>query len=109
MSLSSQYPSLYNIVRFKHVKVADVLSHAPLNISFNRVLRADRWEDWLHLVERLMNINLTDEPDRFKWHLTTSGIFSVKSLYADFVNGHTKYLQKYLWKLKVSLKIRIFM
>jgi hypothetical protein len=79
-SLSSQYPSLYNIVRFKHVRVADVLSHAPLNISFNRVLRADRWEDWLHLVERLMNINLTDEPDCFKWHLTRSGIFRL-SLY----------------------------
>jgi hypothetical protein len=32
-----------------------------------------------------------------------------RALYADFMNGHTNYLHKYLWKLKVSLKIRIVM
>jgi hypothetical protein len=25
------------------------------------------------------------------------------------MNEHTKYLQKYLWKMKVPLKIRLFM
>jgi hypothetical protein len=25
------------------------------------------------------------------------------------MNGHTVFLKKYIWKLKVSLKIRIFM
>jgi hypothetical protein len=54
-------------------------------------------------------VQLKDEPDRFHWHLTASGVFSVKSLYADFMNDHTKYLQKYFWKMKVPLKIRIFM
>jgi hypothetical protein len=56
-----------------------------------------------------MSVQLTNEPDRFKWRLTTSGVFSVKSLYADFLNDRTKYLQKYLWKMKVPLKIKIFM
>jgi hypothetical protein len=107
--LSSQYLDLYGTVRNKHVKVADVLSNTPLNIGFRRVLRDGRWESWLHLVQRLMSIHLKDESDRFIWHLTASGVFSVKSLYADFMNDHTKYLQKYLWKLKVPLKIRIFM
>jgi hypothetical protein len=37
-SLASQYPTLYNIVRTKDVLVADVLSHNPLNIRFNRLL-----------------------------------------------------------------------
>jgi hypothetical protein len=36
--LSSQYPSLYNLVSQKHVRVADVLSSTPLNIGFRRVL-----------------------------------------------------------------------
>jgi hypothetical protein len=86
-----------------------VLSHAPLNFGFWRVLRDGRWDSWLHLVQRLMSIQLNDESDRFKWNLMASGVLSMKSLYADFMNDHTKYLQKYLWKLKVPLKIRIFM
>jgi hypothetical protein len=30
-------------------------------------------------------------------------------MYADIMNGHTVFLKKYLWKIKVPLKIRIFM
>jgi hypothetical protein len=32
--LSPQYPVLYNIVRHKQLRVADVLSNTPLNIGF---------------------------------------------------------------------------
>jgi hypothetical protein len=56
-----------------------------------------------------MEVQLNDQPDSFCWNLTTSGKFSVKSLYTDFMSGHTRFLKKYLWKLKVPLKIRIFM
>jgi hypothetical protein len=70
-----QYPSLYAIVQHKNVRVADVLTHTPLNIGFTRVLRDRRWERWLYLVERLMNAQLLDEPDKLIWHLTTSGVF----------------------------------
>jgi hypothetical protein len=30
-------------------------------------------------------------------------------MYLDLLNGNTNYLQKYLWKMKVPLKIKIFM
>jgi hypothetical protein len=63
--LSSQYPALYNIVRYKHVRVADVLSNIPLNIGFRRMLWENNWESWLHMVQRLMMVQLRDEPDRF--------------------------------------------
>jgi hypothetical protein len=56
-----------------------------------------------------MGVHLTDEPNSFVWHLTSSGVFSVKSLYEKYLNEDSRYLQKYIWKLKVSLKIRIFM
>jgi hypothetical protein len=46
--------------------------------------------------KKLMSIHLNDEPDRFKWHLTTMGLFTVKSMYADCMNGHTIFLKKYL-------------
>jgi hypothetical protein len=56
-----------------------------------------------------MDVHLSEERDTFKWNLTESGQFSIKSLYAELLNGNTKFLRKYLWRLKVPLKIRIFM
>jgi hypothetical protein len=56
-----------------------------------------------------MKVNLTDDSDSFIWHLTESGVFSVKSLYTDLMNGYTRFLHKYLWKIKVPLNIKIFM
>ena len=107
--LADQYPLLYNIVRHRNVLVADVLVNNPLHIEFRRALSEAKWTAWLHLVGRLFHINLNDENDKFVWKLTDSGSFSVKSMYTDFMNGHTVYLKKYIWKLKVPLKIRIFM
>jgi hypothetical protein len=47
-------------------------------------------------VWRLMRVTLTNEPDSFKWRLTTNSIFSVKSMYADYLNGHAVFLKKIL-------------
>jgi hypothetical protein len=105
-SLASQYPSLYNIVNHKNVLVAHVLAHVPLNIGFRRVLSGNKWTTWLHLCQRLMMVNLNNEPDCFMWKLTTNGLFTVKSMYEDLMNDHTTYLRKYLWKMKIPLKIK---
>jgi hypothetical protein len=107
--LATQYPSLYNIVQRKQVSVAHVMSQVPLNIGFRQALSGNRGTRWLHLVNRLMDINLSAQPDSFVWKLTTSGKFTVKSFYLDFMNDHRPFLRKYLWKIKVPLKIRIFM
>jgi hypothetical protein len=53
-----------------------------------------------------MEINLNDNQDKFVWDLTSSGKFTVKSMCADMLNGHTRYLRKYLWKIKIPLKIK---
>jgi hypothetical protein len=108
-SLANQYPSLYNIVHYKNVSVAHVLAHTPLNIGFRRVLSGNTWAVWLQLCEKLMSVQLTQETDRFVWKLTTTGLFTVKSMYKDLMNDHTPYLRKYLWKIKFLLKIKIFM
>jgi hypothetical protein len=107
--LADQYPSLYSIVRRRNVLVSDVLANNPLNVEFRRILSDVKWDAWIHLVQRLLSINLNDEEDKFVWKLSDSGSFSVKSMYTDIMNGHTVYLKKYIWKLKVPLKIRIFM
>jgi hypothetical protein len=56
-----------------------------------------------------MSIQLNNDEDTFDWKLSTSGTFSVKSMYTDFMNGYTIYLKKYIWKLNEPLKIKIFM
>jgi hypothetical protein len=61
----------------------------------------DKWNTWIQLVSRLMNVHLSNEPDKFKWCLSTTSIFPVKSMYADIMNGHMVFLKKYLWKIKV--------
>ena len=94
--LKSQYPSLYNIVQRKNVYVSNVLSRSPLNITFKRALIGDKWDAWSHLCHRLMEVQLSDTPDSFVWKLMNNGKFTVKSMYEDLMNGHTRFLSKYL-------------
>jgi hypothetical protein len=108
-TLAHQYPSLYYIVQHRNVLVADVLAQVPLNIQFRRVLHGNKWMDWLHLCGRFMYVTLGDQTDSFVWNLTTSGLFTVKSMYGDLMNDHTPFLRKYLWKLKIPLKIKKIM
>jgi hypothetical protein len=56
-----------------------------------------------------MSVQLSSDQDVFVWGLTASDAFSVKSMYLDYMNGHPKYLRKYIWKMKVPLKIKILM
>jgi hypothetical protein len=67
VSLAYQYPSLYAIVNNKNKSVAEVMANNPLQITFKCVFRGERWETWLDLVSRLMNIQLSDESDKFSW------------------------------------------
>src|SRR4051812_21906100 len=71
--LAQQYPSLYDITQRKQVSIDNVMSQVPLNIGFRQALTGNRGHSWLHLVNRLMDINLTTAPDVFKWKLTNSG------------------------------------
>jgi hypothetical protein len=96
MPLSQQYQSLNNVVQGKGVYVASVVSKAPLNIGFRQTLADERWTSWLHLVQRSILINLTDDSDTFKWKLTASGSVWAKSMYADFMNMHTRFFRKYI-------------
>ena len=65
----------------------------------------NNWTAWMHLCQRLMVVNLSDDPDKFIWKLTAREVFLVKSMYGDMMSGHTRFLRKYLWNLKLPLKI----
>jgi hypothetical protein len=79
--LAAQYPSLYNVVRHKDQTVAQTLASIPLNIEFRRSLLGARWNQWLHLLHRLIDVQLENHDDEFRWRLTQTGEFMVKSMY----------------------------
>jgi hypothetical protein len=69
--------TLYNIVQLNNISIAHVMSEVPPSIDFTRVLTGTKWTDWLHLVQRLMDIELIKEPDTFNWNLTVSDPFQL--------------------------------
>jgi hypothetical protein len=81
------------------------MSQRPLNISFLQALTGTRAGRWVNLSGRLISVQLAQESDTFKWGLTKSGSYTMQSIYYD---DHTKFLGKYIWKIKFLLKIRIF-
>ena len=64
--LCDQYPSLYRIVNHDNVIVAHVFADSPLNIGFRRNLSGNKWDRWVHLVLRLMRVQLSDGEDSFR-------------------------------------------
>ena len=63
MPLALHYPTLYNIVQRKEAYAATVLQSVPPNIQFGRALVGERWLSWLHLLRRLMDVQLSHQPD----------------------------------------------
>ena len=107
--LAMHYPPLYNIVQRKEVLVGIVLGFVPLNIQFRRSLVGDHWDSWLHLVRRLMQVNLSDAADSIHWKLSVSRVFLVKSMYTYLINARPIPRAMHIWKIKVPLKIKVFM
>jgi hypothetical protein len=107
--LRLQYPNLYTIVQRKDATVVDIFSLRPLNISFHRNLVAENLLSWHDLVMRLMDIQLMDRPNTFKWSLNHNGKFSVSSMYQAFLDTNIVPNNSHLWKIKLPLKIRVFL
>uniref|UniRef100_A0A453CUK9 Reverse transcriptase zinc-binding domain-containing protein n=1 Tax=Aegilops tauschii subsp. strangulata TaxID=200361 RepID=A0A453CUK9_AEGTS len=89
--------------------VETVCQSTPLNIHFRRALVGNRWEAWLHLVRRLMDVQLTQRPDQLCWKLTRNGEFIVKSMYLDVINSSSIPNSKHVWHVKVPLRVKVFM
>jgi hypothetical protein len=108
-TLREQYPNLYYIVRTKDDTIAKVLSTIPLNISFKRSLVEANLQSWHNLVMRIVQVHLNDRPDIFRWSLKSDGQFSVSAMYSALLDTHMVPHNIYLWKLKIPLKIKVFL
>jgi hypothetical protein len=81
--LNVRYRALYNLVKKKNMSVAQVLSTTPLNISFRRVLIGVDWDNWLSLVGNVLEVNLNNLRDSFRW--TASKNFSIRDLHNGMI------------------------
>jgi hypothetical protein len=60
------------------------------------------------LVVRVAHIRLNGERDKFVWGLLQSGMLSVSSMYKALILDRCVRDSMVLWKMKVSLCIKIF-
>ena len=107
--LNVQYPSLYRIVRHKFVTIKQVLGQVNPDISFRRTISGPRLTAWNDLLTRLGAVQLSAESDIFKWNLHLNGRFSVKSMYDALVHNEVPSDNRKLWKLKIPLRVKIFL
>ena len=56
-----------------------------------------------------MDVQLSQQPDKLCWKLTKNGGVLVKSMYLDVINSSAIPRSKHVWKVKVPLKIKVFM
>jgi hypothetical protein len=89
------------------MSVAQVLSTTPLNVSFRRALVGESWDKWLELVGSVLMVNLNDRKDAFVW--TANKNFSVRNMYNDIVLREGTSVMCWAWKVKIPLKIKIFL
>jgi hypothetical protein len=91
------------------VSVASVFSTIPLNISFRRGLVGNNHTLWYMLFASVAHVRLNDDQDKFRWGLLHNGIFSVSSMYKALIADTRVRYNMVLWKLKVPLRIKIFL
>ena len=56
-----------------------------------------------------MDVQLSDQGDASNSKLTSNGVFTVKSMYLDLINSGPIPRLLHIWKVKVPLRIKIFM
>ena len=109
MPFKAKYPSLFMVVRDPHATMAKVLATRPLNLYFRRALVDNKLVEWQNLVAQIAHVQLVDGSDTFRWNLTNSGSFTVRSFYLHLLDSQPPFRHKMIWKLKIPLKIKIFL
>ena len=106
--LNSLFPALYNIVRKKSASIRTVLSMTPLNVAFRRSVVGVNLQAWHEVVAMVVDVQLTNQRDRFVWGLHQNGFFSVKSMYRALLGSEAIPYNTLICKLKLLLKIKVF-
>lgn len=108
-ALMDDYLRLYNLCFDHNITVAEVLNMGWQGFRFRRTLHGETLELWRSLKDRCEDIKMGVGRDRVEWTLTGDKNFSTKSLYRKLVTDEYTYPQKFLWKVKIPAKIKVFL
>ena len=78
-------------------------------MSFRRTLTGHLLTLWHDLVAQISHVRLNNNADVFRWNLNQVDVFTVSSMYNALINNGNVQFDKHLWKVKIPLKIKIFM
>jgi hypothetical protein len=93
----------------KVLSVRTVFFTTPLNVAFRRSLVGANLQAWHEVVAMVADVQLTNHRDRFVWGLHLNGLFSVKFMYIVILGAQAMPYTDLIWKLKLPLKIKVFL
>ena len=103
------FPNLFRISSNPNITVAEVFTNFPFSLQFNRQFTSIILSEWIQLLGFFPSHYLDSSPDRIIWRWTSSGLFTVQSLYKWLsFRGVTTNTCNTLWKAKIPLKIKVF-
>ena len=100
---------MYELAVDPSITVAVALVASPPVIYFKRELNGLEQPKLVALPHLITPITLSGDPDTVSWALTSSGKFSVNSLYRRLCRGTAQQAIAGLWKARLPLKIKLFM
>jgi hypothetical protein len=56
-----------------------------------------------------MHVRLNNQKDVFTWNLHQNGLYIVHLLYLTLINNGMANINKKIWRVKIPLKIKIFL
>ena len=79
-------------------------------LTFRRCVSTSTMNLWLELCSLLESVSLSEEEDQILWHYTSSGKYSVQSLYAVINHrGVTPMFVGSIWKLTIPPRVQFFL
>jgi hypothetical protein len=105
-TLSVAFPTLFSFCPKPEISIAELAAN-NWDLAFRRSLSPEELEEWQRLAALFPS--LSEAEDSVVWPHSSSGRFSVKSLYAKLIDGTptNKFCQ--IWRARIPPKVKIFM
>jgi hypothetical protein len=96
-------------VRNKSALVVHVFLDTNFNFSFCQTIRGIKMVEWHNSLKLLTTVTLNPARDNFVWDSHKNGLFYVQYMYHILMNNPISNRSKMLWRLKLPLKIKVFL